>query len=464
MRKIILLQLLLVCKSVLYGQGWQELGTGSNALNAYNVITSICVDSGGIVYASGFTDAITPTGAHSYVEKWDGSTWSRVGPGSDSIIYKGISAMCIDAAHNVYVAAVYTDTTGDGFVAKWDGVSWSRVGSGVHALHINSYINSICIDKFGNLYAAGEFTDSAVFPNGHAYVAKWDGATWSELGTNSNALNADAMINSIIADTMGNIYAAGNFRSYPGGFAYVAKWNGTNWSELGSGSNALHANQPIWAITQDKAGNIYAGGYFTDPLGYSYVAQWNGLTWSELGVGSNALNPNYDILSICTDGNNNVYAAGDFRIGGKMYVAKWNGANWSELGTGSNALNANGDIFALCADAAFNIYAGGSFTDSTAGHGRNYVAKNNNPYVDIQTVYVDQVKVFPNPADDIINICISNEFINRQFFLFDALDRIVKLGIFHKKNNALNISDLSSGIYFLKLGNSDNECYKVIKK
>ncbi len=62
-----------------------------------------------------------------------------------------------------------------------------------------------------------------------------------------------------------------------------------SWSELGTGSNALKANAPISAIAGDNAGNIYACGAFTNgttfPNGYWYVAKWNGTSWNELGTG-----------------------------------------------------------------------------------------------------------------------------------------------------------------------------------
>ena len=35
---------------------------------------------------------------------------------------------------------------------------------------------------------------------------------------------------------------------------YVGKWDGTNWSELGSGTDRLHANGEIVAICSDAAG------------------------------------------------------------------------------------------------------------------------------------------------------------------------------------------------------------------
>ena len=284
-----------------------------------------------------------------------------------------ILTICSDASGNIYAAGGVANNNGYNYVAKWNGTNWAELGAGINALNANNPILTICTDGLGNIYAAGEFTDSISFFQGHKYVAKWNGTTWAELGTDTNALNANGPIPSIFTDALGNVYAAGYFTNADG-YYYVAKWNGTTWSELGTDTNALNANNPIESIFTDSAGNIYASGGFSNAYGYFYLAKWNGTSWSELGTGSNALNANYAILSICTDGSGNIYAAGYFtNSSGKHYIAKWDGTTWTELG-GTNALNANGNTVSICADAYKNIYAAGAFTNAASKY---YVAKYN---------------------------------------------------------------------------------------
>ena len=54
------------------------------------------------------------------------------------------------------------------------------------------------------------------------------------------------------------------------------------WSELG-GLNGLGANGTIYSMCKDAVGNIYAAGTFTNSSGNRYVAKYNGTSWSELG-------------------------------------------------------------------------------------------------------------------------------------------------------------------------------------
>ena len=63
---------------------------------------------------------------------------------------------------------------------------------------------------------------------------------------------------------------------------YIAKWDGSTWSALGSGMMVI-----VDALAMDGAGNLYAGGFFAFAGGVAAnnIAKWNGSTWSALGSG-----------------------------------------------------------------------------------------------------------------------------------------------------------------------------------
>ena len=79
----------------------------------------------------------------------------------------------------------------------------------------------------------------------------------------------------------GNVYAGGAFTTAGGTEAInVAKWDGSHWSALGSGTN-----DAIYALAMDRSGNaVYAGGRFTTAGGTSAnrIAKWNDTT-SDVG-------------------------------------------------------------------------------------------------------------------------------------------------------------------------------------
>lgn len=239
------------------------------------------------------------------------------------------------------------------------GQTWSALNPPLNMFNGTIYANAI--DASGNIYAAGDFTDST----SNRFVAKWDGSKWSEFGSGDSSLNANNFILTLATATNGSIYAAGGFTD-SAGYQYVAACDGSKWSELGSGATGLNADGIIYSIITDKSGNVYAAGNFTDTSGNHYVAKWDGSKWSELGTGANALNANNAIFAITADSSGNIYAGGYFTdSSGKEYVAKWNGTTWSKTGTGLHGLNANDLINSLATDNNGNVYAGGDFRDSS---------------------------------------------------------------------------------------------------
>lgn len=219
--------------------------------------------------------------------------------------------------------------------------SWSILGSGANALKANGAILSLTADPAGNVYAGGNFRNNAGYP----YVAKWNGTTWTELqGTNSFQ---PGYIESLASDPNGNIYAGGPYSNGIGGF--LAKWNGTNWTNLNGLFNSPYNS--FLTITSDNVGNVYTAVYDTTNVNSMYVVKWDGNIWSTLS----AFPTNVYISSVVADGNGNVYASA-VDSNSYSYVTKWNGSNWSTLGASPNLISSS-QIFCLHIDNSNNLYA-----------------------------------------------------------------------------------------------------------
>lgn len=263
------------------GRTWNQLGAGANPFN-YPIVT-LCGDTSGNLYAAGdFTDGATYNAGKYYVAKWNGSAWSILGGGGALNCSGTISSVVFNPATNYLYAATSCSSTNANLcdVYVWNGTNWATLTNSANKL--NNGVAKLYVDNAGNLYAGGCFTNT----NGKHYVAKWNGNTWTELGSGTNALNANGSIKTICSDATGNIYAAGDFTN-ANGKNYVAKWNGTAWIELG-GANALNANGTITVVTVDNAGNLYAAGGFYYTVGslgdYTFcVAKWDGTKWGILG-------------------------------------------------------------------------------------------------------------------------------------------------------------------------------------
>src|SRR5262249_23542673 len=108
-----------------------------------------------------------------------------------------------------------------------------------------------------------------------------------------------------------NLYAGGAFTNAGGTAAnYIAKWDGSNWSPLGSGVSG-----EVWALAVSGT-DIYAGGYFTDAGGAAanYIAKWNGSTWTTLGGGVAGRDNIYHspVVYALAVSDNDLYAGGIF--------------------------------------------------------------------------------------------------------------------------------------------------------
>jgi len=273
------------------------------------------------------------------IAKWDGSTWSEVGGGTNG----GITTLAV-SGNDLYVGGKFYKA-GDVFaknIAKWDGSTWSALGDGV-----NISVSVIAINS-GDVYVGGQFgTAGNILVNN---IAKWDGASWSAMGTGTNGTVRDIAISSDY------IYICGQFTQAGGVNAnHIAKWDGINWSGLGSGINL-----GVSAILIDGS-NLYAAGQFTIAGGVNAnnIAKWDGSSWS--AVGSDIMM--YGSISELAKIGNDIYAAGTISKIGDMetnHVAKWNGSTWTTLGNGTN------DYITTLNVIEGELYVGGYFT--TAGN------------------------------------------------------------------------------------------------
>ncbi len=284
--------------------------------------------------------------------------WSALGNGTNGPVY----ALAEDGSGSLYAGGAFTNASPNTsiasamYIAKWNGKSWSSLGSGM-----NNEVNALAVDGSGNLYAGGAFTALAG-GGGINHIAKWDGTFWYSLGSGMNS-----RVWALAVDGAGNLYAGGDFTTAGGTSVNdVAKWNGSSWSPLGSGTNGR-----VSALAVDASGNLYAGGWFTTAGGVSanHVARWNGKSWSVLGSGVNS-----PVLALAVDASGNLFAGGNFTTAGGVsanYVSKWNGKSWSALSGGTNN---SADALAVTMNGFGPLFVGGSFT-TAGGVSANYVAE-----------------------------------------------------------------------------------------
>jgi hypothetical protein len=298
------------------GSAWSALSSGmDNPVNALAVSGSNIYVGGNFQWAGG-----RPA---NYVAKWDGSTWSALGSGVNSPVV----ALAVSGS-DVYAGGNFTPNAS--YIARWDGRTWSALGSGLGRWDgsADSAVYALAVSG-SNLYAGGWFTTAGGSPATN--IAKWDGTAWSAMGPGLGGYMFAPSPPAVyaLAVSGSDVYAGGWFPvpddSQPS--FHVAKWNGSTWSALGSGVGG-NGYAPSVAALAVSGSDLYAGGYFTTAGGSAanYIAKWNGSTWSALGSGvggwSGSVYPAVYALAVS---GSDLYAGGSFTVaGGKVstYLAK----------------------------------------------------------------------------------------------------------------------------------------------
>jgi hypothetical protein len=178
------------------------------------------------------------------------------------------------------------------------------------------------------------------------------------------------------------LYVGGEFAS-AGGMTTgtIAKWNGSNWSSLGSGASSFLIN--ALGVYDDGGGPaLYAGGSgsVSGVAGTNEIAKWDGSIWSSLSGGMTTNSNEVDALITFDDGGGTaLYASGSFTTASgaaAKNIAKWDGSSWIALGNSVNTYART--LHAFDDGHGPALYAGGLFTDAIDS-GDSFVAKWGNP-------------------------------------------------------------------------------------
>lgn len=126
---------------------------------------------------------------------------------------------------------------------------------------------------------------AVAFKSGNVYTAALSDGVWKldkDAGSSTNLTPTSApngAVNAIVHDGSGNIYIGGAFTTVNGvSCAHVAKYNGTSWSQVGSG-----LNNTVNGLAFDDSGVLWAVGAFTDS-GMAYVAKLVAGAWAAADI------------------------------------------------------------------------------------------------------------------------------------------------------------------------------------
>ena len=301
--------------------------------------------------------------------KWNGTGYdnSLKGQGTVQGLNGIVRCMAEGPDGKIYVGGNFTNAGGVAaadYIARWNPVSeeWEAVGvPNTGAASINT-VSCLDFDASGNLYVGGIFTNFGDVAAAD-YFAKWNGTNWTALGS-----GIDSQVYDIEISPSGIIYICGGFETAGGDtncnrIAYYDTGS-SNWKPLATGFNNF-----VYSIKFLPNNNLYIGGGFTDAA-YPYLCKWNGTAFSAVGTAGD-IGGNVYHLNHLPSGE--IVVGGEFsNAGGNPNADKivlWNGASWKALGTGTNtgvrqtAITSDGKLYVI---GSFTIAGGLTLTDRVA--------------------------------------------------------------------------------------------------
>jgi len=403
---------------------------------------------------------------HQTIAKYDGNSWDTLGDFNwkirTMINYKG----------NLIVGGEFTKVNGIsvGYITMFDGTSWVNIGNFDYPV-----INLKIIDD--TLYAMGYLSHiDSISING---IAKWNGNTWSDVYSFPKTDNQPWVYD--ITKYNGVIYVSGNFYSQQQSIMDIAMYKNNTWQSVGQGFFGGFNGVNRLAVYK---GELYAAGLIRKPDGNAGhgIQKWDGFSWSEVGTSLKFYKNNYGGNVIVHDmliHNDELYVSGVFNYAGDvpaMGIAKWNGSTWCGFGLngwGANTLPGTTDsLNGYCTTMDFYhdtlfVKAG----DTLNGQFTNFIIRSkgvlqidtcSTPLSINESIALNEnnIHIFPNPAQNYLNIQLNNPLSkDLEIQFYDIVGKQIKS--YSLKNvqphNKIDISELKSGVYFIKVGVGNDE-------
>lgn len=346
------------------GVAWEALGGGvdQGGLYAVPVVFALYVQGGDLFVGGQFQMAGGIAAVN--VARWDGSAWHAMDTGAflpdDPDPWGAVLALTGDGT-NVYVGGIFIQAGSIAAtnLARWDGSAWEAIGDCTGGLPNVTYQG---YERYGSVSALATHQGALFVGGGFGFVgrmpaqglARWDGATWQNVGAITGEVNA-------LESYAESLYVAGNF-VMTGGIetTNAAVWTTGTWSALNA---QVQAGESINSL-HHRGTELCLGGFFrwVQGVNASSVARRVGTNWSALGIGTGN-SPSGKVSALATDGTN-VYATGSFATAGSNTVsglARWDGTNWSSMGNFPTQATGSAILGNALAVVGSNVYLGAVF-------------------------------------------------------------------------------------------------------
>ncbi len=268
---------------------WSPFGLGLGDAPSNSFGTSFA-KMGGDLYVGGFFADASGVADTKSIARWDGTQFNSLGQGWANNSINQVQSLLSSSAiggPRVYIGGGFDNIAGQpaANIAMWDGTALTPLATSMNLVGINAVVFSMAMFDDGQgggtqLYIGGRFADIDGVPT--KMIARWNGTTWSGVGTNlGNTIATGEIDNMLIWNN--ELYVSGNNIRVDGVLQQVAKWNGVTWTAVGQNPTGR-----VWTLEtfDDGSGEkLYAGG---TAVALGRIFRLEGNVWTPYGGGADS--------------------------------------------------------------------------------------------------------------------------------------------------------------------------------
>ncbi len=231
------------------------------------------------------------------------------------------------------------------------------------------------------------------------------------------------------------------------GKAWVTEDGGSNWTDVSAGVPNRWVTTVLASREDPNTVYLTLSGYrFGEDVGHVYKSTDLGSNWFDISASL----PDIPVNDIEQDGFGNLFVGTDI---GVLATAD-EGVNWSVLGENLPSV--------VVTD--LHIHEGSQFLfAATFGRSTYKIDISDDILNTNENIFSSEVKVFPNPASEMVTISLKNTSNQTSLMIYDVMGRLVKQNNFEgKKEISLSVQNFQAGIYYLKISEGIKQTTKKL--
>jgi hypothetical protein len=316
---------------------------------------------------SAFCMAVGSTSAStgSFIEQWNGSTWTPVAnpalTGSPTL--NGVS--CIGT--NFCAAVGQVGSPNAPLIEQWNGTAWTAATVPAPPATDQSQLNAVSCASATDCVAVGSSVAGATTST---FIEQWNGQSWNIVTSPNPTGSDDSQLLGVSCSGGAFCMAAGSAASGTNTVTLIEQWNGTAWTIVTSPNPSLPSNDAAEFNAVSCAGAAFcqavgesnASGTFQ-----SLAETWNGTAWTIVPTPSSSASEDNFVEGVDCFSPTTCAAVGWALTPVNAFgptAMSWNGTTWSAATTPSSTDFVQSQAIGVSCVTNWECVAAGSFTNS----------------------------------------------------------------------------------------------------